>query len=144
MTAVARVDVLVALGVVELPDAGENYLIARRLRAVIDLGANDLQIRRTVGRQILDREDRPALVVLLGREAHCKAVAMGVLEVPVDPAAALARQIRGKLAGRQHHLAIDAVDPIAIDVNIAERVVRADLLELTKGLAQRAMIPDAD
>src|SRR5882724_2791896 len=69
---------------------------------------------------------------------------MGVLETQVDPAAALTREICGKFAARQDDLAICAVDPIAIDVDIAERVVRADLLELAKGLAQWAMVPDAD
>src|SRR5262245_6694937 len=69
---------------------------------------------------------------------------MRVLEVPVDPATALAGQIRGELPCRQHDLTILAIDPIAINIDLAERVVRSDLLELAEGLAQRAMIPDAD
>ena len=69
---------------------------------------------------------------------------MGVLEVPVDPAAALTGQICGEFPCRQHDLPIISIDPIAINVDIAERVVRTDLLELAEGLAQRAMIPDAD
>jgi hypothetical protein len=70
MAGVAGVNVLVSLGIIKLLDASGDYLITRRLGAVVDLGAKDPQIRRTPGRQILDREDGPTLVVLLGGQAH--------------------------------------------------------------------------
>jgi hypothetical protein len=69
---------------------------------------------------------------------------MGVLEVPIDPGCDLPRQIGGEFPRREHDLPIISIDPIAINVDIAECVVRTDLLELAEGLAQRAMIPDAD
>ena len=59
---------------------------------------------------------------------------MGVLEVPVDPAAALAGQLYGQFARCQHDLPIISVDPIAINVDVAEGVVTTNLLELAEGL----------
>ena len=70
MAGVAGVDVLISLGIVELLLAGGDYLIARHLSAVIDLGARDGQIRRALGRQVLHDEEGPTLVVLIGGEAH--------------------------------------------------------------------------
>src|SRR6476646_4649854 len=64
--------------------------------------------------------------------------------MPVDPATALAGQLYGQFARCQHDLPIISVDPIAINADVAERVVRTNLLELAEGLTQRAMVPDAD
>ncbi len=44
----------------------------------------------------------------------------------------------------QDHLTVIAVDPIAINVQIGEAVVEADLLDLTVGLTQRAIVPQTD
>ena len=60
---------------------------------------------------------------------------MGVLEVPIDPAAALAGQAPyGQFARCQHDLPIVSIDPIAINVDVAEGVVTTNLLELAEGL----------
>src|SRR5262245_24122978 len=97
---------------------------------------------RPFGRQILDKEYRTALIILLSGQAHCEAITMSILEVAVDPA--VARYVDGKFTSRQHDLSIVPVNPITINVDIAERVVGADLLELAKGLAQWPMVPDPD
>src|SRR5882724_4168512 len=88
MTRIVRIDVLVASRIVELFQPCGDYLVVRHVGAVVDLRARYRQVRRTLGWQVLDGEDRPALVALLGGQAHRQAVAMGVLEVPVDPAGA--------------------------------------------------------
>ena len=69
---------------------------------------------------------------------------MGILKMPVDPAIADTRRVGGDFPRRQHDLPILSVDPVAINIDIAERIVRADLLELPEGLAQGSMVPDAD
>ena len=44
----------------------------------------------------------------------------------------------------QHHLPHDTVDLVAIDVDVGEVVVRADLLDLTQRVLQRAPVPQPD
>ena len=49
-----------------------------------------------------------------------------------------------ELTQRQHHLAVLAVDGVAVVVNVHKIVVGPDLLDLGEGLQQRLMIPQAD
>ena len=48
------------------------------------------------------------------------------------------------LARREHHLAVLAVDHVAVVVHVGELVVRPDLLKLAVGLQQRRVVPEAD
>ncbi len=67
---------------------------------------------------------------------------MRVDELFVDPVpAARGQLLHVQLARRQHHLPKRAVDRVAIDVDVREVVVRADLLELPERVLQRAPVP---
>ena len=70
---------------------------------------------------------------------------MRVDQLLVDPVAAALRQlVHVQLASREHHLPHRAVDLIAVDVDVGEVVVRADLLDLAQRVLQRAPVPEAD
>jgi hypothetical protein len=70
---------------------------------------------------------------------------VGELELPVDPALGLLRQLlRRQLAGGQHDLAQLAVDHVAVGVDGQEVVVEAEELDLVVALEQRALVPQPD
>ncbi len=69
---------------------------------------------------------------------------MGVLQPPVDPGDVLARQLRRQLAGREQDLAEAAAERVAVDVDVIESVVGADLLQLPERLLERLPVPQAD
>ena len=67
---------------------------------------------------------------------------MRVRDVLVDP---LLRQlVHVELARREHRLAVDAVDRVAVHVGVEERVVLAQLLELAVARHQGVGVPQAD
>ena len=70
---------------------------------------------------------------------------MRVNELLVDPVAAALRQpIDVQLADCEHHLTHAAVHLIAIDVDIGEVVVGANLLNLAERVLQRPPVPEPD
>ena len=61
----------------------------------------------------------------------------------VDPGPVL--ELRGvQLTRRQHHLAQVPAETVAVDIDVREVVIGADLLELLVGPKQRAVVPQAD
>ena len=69
---------------------------------------------------------------------------MGVGEVLVDPGLGLRLQlVLVELPGAYQHLAVAAVDDVAVDVDVGERVVEADLLYLLVGVQGRPRFPEA-
>ena len=141
---VARVDVLVAGGIVELlrARAHEHVLVADL--AVVDLGPRDLgQAARHRGRDVLDEELGQSLRADPVDRSRHQAVAVGVGQVLVDPVPA--RQVAvGQLARREHDLAVLAVHRVAVHVDVQELVVGPDLLELAVGGEQRPVVPEPD
>ena len=83
----------------------------------------------------------PTVRRLVGRRRHDQAIAVGVLQPAVDPGDALAGQIAGQLAGREQHLPLAIAHPVPVDVDVLERIVGADLLQLPEGLLERLPIP---
>ena len=69
---------------------------------------------------------------------------MGILQSAVDPGYALAGQFARQLAGREQHLPLAIAQPIPVDVDVLERIVAADLLQLPEGLLERLPIPEPD
>ncbi len=70
---------------------------------------------------------------------------MGVDELLVDPvAAADGELVDVELALGEHDLAGGAVDAVAVDVDVGEVVVGADLLDLAEGVLERVPVPEAD
>ena len=76
---------------------------------------------------------------------HRHTVAVGVDELFVDPVAAALRQLVDvELARREHHLPDRSVHLVAVDVDVGEVVVGADLLDLPQRVLQRAPVPQPD
>ena len=70
---------------------------------------------------------------------------MGELQMLIDPGLGVFRQQPDvQFARRQHHLRIASVDVVAIDVDIDEIVVKANLLQLLVGIDERARVPEPD
>ena len=68
--------------------------------------------------------------------------AVGVDDPLVDPADRPSGcLLEVELAGRQHDLALDAVDRVAVRVDVGEVVVLADGLELVERVAERPVVP---
>src|SRR5262245_30372372 len=144
VTGIARVNVLVALGVVKFRHRSRDDTIAGQGFTEVDRRQDDRESTLRYGREILDHENRGTLVVFLRCETHGKTVAMGVLQVPVHPRLSLARQVPRQLPSRQHDLAVGVAHPVPVHVDVAELVVGSNPLELPKGLAEGTPIPEAN
>ena len=142
--AVARVDVVVTRGIVELADAARHDDVVRHVLAVVDRRIADRRVAGRHRRQVSYHERRCALLPLLRRKAHREAVAVGVLQMAVHPGLGALRKLRRQLARRQHGLAVAVGQPVAIDVHVVELVVEPDLLDLAEGSQQRAVVPEPD
>ena len=133
---VGRVDVVLALRVVELARLGRDEHVVVRLLPVIDARLVDLEVHRRLRREILDEQHRQAFRRDLVHRSQRDAVAVRERQPLVDPVAV--RQAVGvQLARRQHDLPILAVDHVPIVVHRDEVVVRADFLDLRERLQQR-------
>ena len=69
-------------------------------------------------------------------EVRDHAVAMGELQILVDPGLRFRGQFRRKLAGGKHHLMIAIRQVVTVDANIIELIVEAYCLGLLIGLKQ--------
>ena len=76
---------------------------------------------------------------------HHQSVAVGELEMTVDPGLRVRRQQADvELPRRQHHLVLVAIPPVAIYIDAGEIIVKTDILQLPVGGEQRARIPQAN
>ena len=139
---VVRVDVVLALGIVELRRAALDDHVAVGALAEIDARLGDGGTAGGDRRDVLQIEDRQALGGFSRHRRHHHAVAVGEQQMQVDPGLRVGRQQRGiELARREHHLLIGAVEMVAIDVDVEELVVGADFLQLRIGVEQRLPVP---
>ena len=140
---VAGVDRAVGTRIIELLHAAPGDQKIQALEAVVDLGA--LQRDAADRGNVLDQEGGTPVGLDLGDRAHGHAVAVGELQMPVDPALGLCREfLGGELAGGQHDLPELAVRPVAIRVNRREVVVEPEELDLVVDLKQRPLVPEPD
>ena len=142
---VGRVDVVLALGIVELGRGALDDGIALAPLAEIEARLADDGTAGGDRRNVLQVEDRQAFAGLPRHRRHHHAVAVGEEHMQVDPGLRIGRQQRRfQLARRQQHLLIGAAQPIAVDIHVEELVVGPDLLELGIGVHQRLPVPQAD
>ena len=141
---VARVDVVVPGGIVQLGDAARRDDVVRHVLAVVDRRIADRRVAGRHRRQVLYHERRCALLALLRRKAHRETVAMGILQMAVHPGPGTFGKLRRQLARRQHGLAVAVGQGVAIDVDVVELVVEADLLDLAERAQERAVVPEPD
>ena len=136
----------VALWVIELLLVGLDVDIGRGLLAEVDFGPGNVEaLHGALHRHVAQQQRGQAF----GREpvdgVHGDAIAVGIDELVVDPvAAALGELVHVEFAGRQHHLALGAVDGIAIDIDVGKVVVGADLLDLAQRILERTPVPQAN
>ena len=142
--AVARVDVVVPRGIVELADAARHDDVVRHVLAVVDRRIADRRAAGRHRRQVFYHERRCALLALLRRKAHRETVAVGILQMAVHPGLGALGKLRRQLARRQHRLAVAVGQPVAIDVDVVELVVEPDLLDLAEGPKERTVVPEPD
>ena len=70
---------------------------------------------------------------------------MGKLQAAVDPRLRLRGQLfRGKLPGAYQHLAVVAVNPVAVNINVDKIVVQPYRLYLVVGVLERTVVPQSD
>ena len=143
---VSRKLVVLAGRIVELLLRGAHKNRLLHHLAVINLRARQLQARRLdLRRRILDQQHgQPIRREFADRRQH-HAIAVRVHEVRVDPARAGARRqlIDIQLARREQHLAVSAIDGVAVHVGIRENIIRPQRLDLRDGVMERAHIPQA-
>ncbi len=131
--------------IIELRLAGvDDDIIALPLTEV-DLGAANRQPHRAGRRYPTDEVVRlPAGANLIYRTQR-RAIAMRVLQRPIDPGLRASGQAIGvQFARGKHHLAIVARDGVAVNIHIGEIVVGLQALALVVGFQQRLVIPQAD
>ena len=131
-------------GIVELGGLGARDDPGRGPLAEVDarLG-DDRRARLRDDRQVADDEVRQAVGLHRVDGHHRHAVAVGVHEVRVQPVVDGRVPVERHLAPGQHHLALLAIDEVAVDVHVHEVVVLADRLELVQRRAQRSVVPQA-
>ncbi len=140
---VPRVHVLIARRVVELLRArAHEHVVVPRL-PVVDRRSRDPGQSCARGRDVLQKELREPLGADPVDRARHEPVAVRVGQMLVDEAPARQEAV-GELAGRQHDLAVLAVDGVAIHVHVEELVVGADLLKLAVRHEQRPIVPQPD
>ena len=93
-------------------------------------------------RRILNQQHRHTVWRDLADRRHHHAVAVGVDDLRIDPALVYVGQLVDvELARRQKHLAVAAVDGIAVDVGVFENVIRAQRLDLGDGVVKGMHVP---
>ncbi len=141
-TGEARRGVVGLLRVVELVLARPDDDVVGRQLAVVDARLVDLRLAHR--RYVLEHESRTALGPDRADRRHHRAEAVRVVEVLVHPGLRRhGERARRELAGRQHDRGLVAVDDVAIHVDVVERVVLAQGLELLVRREQRAVVPQA-
>ena len=133
-------DVLVARGIVEFLGVSLDKAVGVGEFSVVDLRPGDLDVGDGSRRNVLDHEGGQTFLGELVDRPLADPVTVGIGQVLVDPDAA-GQAFGGELPGRQAHLPVLAVDPIAVVVHVHEIVVGADDLELPVGLEQRLVVP---
>ena len=112
--------------------------------AEVDPGMGGVDRRRATRgrrRQVADQELRLALAADLVDRDHGGPDAVREADPLVDPAGRVRVLLERQLARRQHHLARQAVDRIAVRVDVGEVVVLAHGLELVERRPQRTRVP---
>ena len=142
---IGRIDVVFSLRIVELGRAPLDDDVVVALLAVVDARFLDFGTPLRNGRNIPQIEQRQSLAAQAGDRAHHSAIAMGKQHVAVDPCLGVRRQQGGpQFASREHHALVGTVEPVAINVQIMEFVIGADLLQLGVGIRQGQPIPQPD
>ena len=123
----ARGDVAAVSRVVELVLAGVDDDVVRGQLAVVQARLIDSRLANRW--DVFDRHERPALAADGADRRRDGTDPMSEHEVPVDPGL-LRQAVRRELAGREHDRRLLPADLVAIDVDVVERVVLAERLEL--------------
>src|SRR5678815_1108136 len=129
---VGRINILVAGRVIQFLRLSPDQDIFVGELAEVDFGTGDLERGGSHRWNVLDEKLRlPAGGDLIdGTEDYSMTVSES--QMLVDPVAAL-QMLMGQLAGGQHHLAIGAVDHVAVVVDIDEFVIGPNFLQLRVG-----------
>src|SRR6185437_16185571 len=141
LPAVAGVDIVIALGIVELLDAGRDDPISRHRLSVVDGWLGYGQAEGGFGWDFLKSVLRKPSSDLLRDEVHDHAIAVRELQVLVDPRLRFRGKFRRELAGGKHDLMIAVRQVIAVGIHVIELVVEAYRLGLLIGLKQRPRVP---
>ena len=134
---------------VSVPDDPAVVALAGRIVELVLLGADDDVVARPLaeidarlgdlgapsvetGGRLPDEQPRLALAADLVDRDHRGADPVRVDDPLVDPAGRARVLLERELTRREHDLALDAVDHVAVGVDVGEVVVAADRLELVE------------
>ncbi len=125
--------------VVELGGRRRGHDVRIGLLAEVDARLGDRQPRLAVDAadEVVGRAGRRDRVDRDGRDP----VAVGVDELLLGPGAVRAEQLDVQLARGQHDLALLVLDLVAVDVDVGEAVVAAEVLLLPERRQQRPVVP---
>ncbi len=142
---VRRVDIFVALRIIELAGRGIHNAVGGYALAVINGRLVDGEARIFRHRRyILYEKVGSALRALTGYEIGHGPIAMRKLQMSIDPVVRSLRQLLSELAGAHHHLPIIAINRVPIDVDVVKLVVRPNLLQLPVRLNEKTRIPQTN
>ena len=106
----------------------------------VDLGLRQRQLSGR--RKILEMKFREPIGGNQLNRRHGDTIAVGVDQLAVDPGLRLlVETVCNQFACRKHHLAHGAVNFVAVNVDVVERIVLAQSLHLVVGFEQRAIVP---
>ena len=112
--------------------------------AVVDLAVRDREVALGLDRNVVRPQHRIAPAVHLVDRDGNGAVAVGVFEREIDPDLGLVGELLDvEFARGDHHLPLDAVDHVAVDVDAGKGVVGPQALGLLQLRFERAPVPDA-
>ncbi len=133
---VARINVLIALGIVKLLDSGGDNLVPRRNLSEVNLWLGDIQAIFRFGGNILKKILRQPSSGCRRHEVHHQAFAMRELKVLVHPGLRLCGQLRREFPGRKHYLMVAIRQMVSIDIHVIKLVVKTNRLGLLISLKQ--------
>src|SRR5690606_21355893 len=140
---VAGPRVVVAHGVVELADPGSHQRVAVGQLSEVNFRPLDAgRLGDAAGRDVLDPKHGQTFWRRLVDGTHDEAVAVGVLEVLVDPRAVVDLGYV-QLPHRGHHLAQAPLHPVTGHVHVGEPVVKPDFLQLAESAVHGPPVPQA-
>ncbi len=127
--------------IIELVLRRPDERIRGRVLAVVDLRTRHVDVDAAHRRDVADPQLRQTFARDLVHRAQAHTVAVGVLQMLVDPAA---RVVVLELARREHHLSSPTAHLVAIDVHVAKVVVGPDFLDLLVRCQEWADVPEAN
>ena len=142
---VARIDVLIALGIVELFDSGRDNLVPRRHLSEVNGRLSDIQAILRFGEEYSQEDIAEGLPLSVFDTKFITSPSPWVnSRFSLTQVCACCGQLRREFPGCKHHLMVAIRQMVSIDIHVIELVVKTNRLGLLIGLKQWPRIPETD